>query len=45
MQGLCKKVTAGIYPDIPKHYSSELSKLIKSLLQLNPSLRPNCGKQ
>lgn len=32
MDQLYKKVIAGIYPDIPRRYSSELSGLIKRLL-------------
>lgn len=42
MQGLYRKVVAGNYADIPKQYSSELSKLIKRLLQVNPVNRPTC---
>lgn len=44
MKGLFKKVTSGIFSDIPKKYSSDLSDVIKSLLQLTPSKRPTCGK-
>ncbi len=43
MKGLFQKVTAGKYPDIPKTYSAELSGLVRSLLQQNPSMRPSCG--
>jgi len=43
MQGLFKKVTSGIVPELPKTYSAELNSLIKALLQQNPSLRPSCG--
>jgi NIMA (never in mitosis gene a)-related kinase len=43
LTGLYKKVTTGIYPDIPHSYSSELAGLIKALLQQNPALRPTCG--
>jgi NIMA (never in mitosis gene a)-related kinase len=43
MQGLFKKVTAGLYPDIPKMYSPEFSAEIKLMIQQNPSLRPSCG--
>jgi serine/threonine protein kinase len=44
MQGLYKKVTKGEYPDIPRHYSSDLSNMIRSLLQVNPALRPSCDR-
>lgn len=44
MQGLYKKIIRGIYPDISTQYSSDLSNIIKSLLQTNPSLRPSCDK-
>lgn len=43
MQGLFKKVTAGVYPEIPSFFSDELKVLIKNLLQQNPTLRPSCG--
>jgi len=43
MEGLLKKVTAGVYSDIPKIYSTELSNLIKALLQVDHTLRPSCG--
>ena len=43
MQGLFKKVTTGTYPEIPKRFSSDLAGVVKALLQVNPSLRPNCG--
>jgi NIMA (never in mitosis gene a)-related kinase len=43
MQSLFKRVTAGVYPDIPMQYSSDLAAVIKALLQQNPALRPNCS--
>lgn len=43
MQGLFKKVVSGIYPEIPRTYSSELAGLVKALLQVVPSMRPTCG--
>ena len=43
MQSLFKKVTSGVYPDIPLLYSDELSAVIKALLQQSPTSRPNCG--
>ncbi len=45
MAGLFKKVLKGIYPKIPPKYSMELALLVKSLLQVSPTLRPNCGRQ
>ena len=44
MEGLFNKVTMGIYPRIPHHYSQELSSTISSLLKVNPQHRPNCDK-
>jgi NIMA (never in mitosis gene a)-related kinase len=43
-QGLYKKVIAGAYPEIPKTYSSDLAKIIKTLLQQSPSSRPSCDQ-
>ena len=43
MKGLYKKVTSGIFPELPKMYSSQLNSFIKQLLQQNPALRPSCG--
>lgn len=41
MQGLYKKVLKGQYPKIPSVYSTDLSQMIKSLLQVSPQLRPS----
>ena len=41
MQGLFKKVLRGHYPRIPKQYSTDLSNLVRCLLQVNPKNRPN----
>jgi NIMA (never in mitosis gene a)-related kinase len=43
MQGLFRRVTSGVVPEIPRMYSTELYDLIKQLLQQNPSYRPSCG--
>lgn len=43
MQGLYKKVIRGLYPDIPAAYSADLRSLIRSMLQVNPLLRPSVG--
>jgi NIMA (never in mitosis gene a)-related kinase len=39
MKGLFNKVTKGVYPKIPSHYSSDLSGMISSLLQVDPKKR------
>ena len=44
MQSLFKKITKGDYPAIPHIYSENLSKILKSLLQVNPVLRPSSDK-
>lgn len=43
MQGLYKKVIRGLFPDIPAAYSADLRSLIRSMLQVNPLLRPSVG--
>ena len=43
MQGLFKKVTSGVIPELPKCYSSEFFGFIKALLQQDPARRPTCG--
>jgi NIMA (never in mitosis gene a)-related kinase len=40
MNELYQKVTKGSYPDIPKHFSKDLSRIIGYCLQVNPQLRP-----
>lgn len=44
MQGLYKKVIRGIYSALPAQYSQDLNSLIKTLLQVNPGMRPSCDK-
>ena len=41
MNGLFKRVLKGQYPPIPSHYSMDMRMLIKTLLQVQPSTRPN----
>jgi serine/threonine protein kinase len=41
MKDLFTKVTSGKYPDIPKHFSKDLSNAIKLCLNTNPVLRPS----
>jgi NIMA (never in mitosis gene a)-related kinase len=43
MASLYKKVLKGAYPKIPNTYSSDLSGIIKMLIQVSPQLRPTCG--
>ena len=42
MQGLATKVMKGNYERIPSHFSSDLDQMVKSCLQVLPSLRPSC---
>jgi NIMA (never in mitosis gene a)-related kinase 1/4/5 len=42
MDGLYRAVLAGQYPRIPEHYSDDLAKVIRHLLQVNPNKRPSC---
>ena len=41
MNELYSKVTAGKYPNIPGHFSKDLSKVLDKCLQVNPMLRPS----
>lgn len=42
MKGLYQRVMKGIYPKIPSHYSSDLTAILSSLLQVDPKKRPTC---
>ena len=44
MKELYSKITSGICPALPWNYSADLRGLIKSFMQLDPNLRPSCGK-
>lgn len=44
MNGLFKKVTAGVFDDPPKLFSSDLIKLITSMIKVNPKDRPSCDQ-
>jgi NIMA (never in mitosis gene a)-related kinase len=44
MDGLYKKVIKGTYHKIGDHFSKPLSSVIKSMLQVNPSSRPNAAQ-
>lgn len=41
LQGLYKKVCAGVFERIPMCYSNELSTVISSFLKVEPEKRPN----
>jgi hypothetical protein len=41
MDGLYKKVIKGVYTKIGDNYSKQLSQVIKNMLQVNPSSRPD----
>ncbi len=43
MRTLHNRISKGVYPPIPKHYSAELEEITRSLLQINPTLRPSLG--
>jgi hypothetical protein len=42
LDGLYKSITKGNYENIPKEYSSDLSKIISYMLEKNQYKRPNC---
>jgi NIMA (never in mitosis gene a)-related kinase len=42
MKGLYNKVIKGVYPKIPSQFSSDMSSMIASLLQVDPKKRPGC---
>lgn len=44
MGGLFKKIMKGQYPQIPTHFSMDMRTLIKSMLQVQPNLRPNTSE-
>lgn len=44
MNGLFQKVTAGFFDDPPKHFNSELTSLVKSMIRINPKDRPSCDQ-
>jgi len=41
MDGLYKKVLKGVYPKIPDCYSTEMNRLLGSLLKVKPESRPS----
>ena len=44
MKELFTKVTKGTYPDIPKHFSRDLAKMVAACLNTNPRLRPSAAE-
>lgn len=44
MDGLYKKVIKGQYSKIGDNYSKQLAQVIKSMLQVNPSNRPDAAQ-
>lgn len=42
MNELFKKVVKGAYDDPPSMYSRDLKRLIKSMITVQPDLRPSC---
>lgn len=43
MESLYAKVLSGKYSRIPRYYSEDLSGIIGTMLQINPSSRPECA--
>jgi NIMA (never in mitosis gene a)-related kinase len=44
MEGLYNRVIKGQFSKISDRFSSDLSEVIKLLIQVHPESRPNCGK-
>jgi NIMA (never in mitosis gene a)-related kinase len=44
MEDLYKAVTKGVYPRIPTTYSSELTDILRMMLQVDPLVRPSTDK-
>lgn len=42
MAGLYKKVLKGVYPKIPNHFSESLNRVLKELMNVQASQRPDC---
>ena len=44
MKGLYAKVLSGKYDPIPRHYGEDMSKVLRSCLQVRAAERPKCDK-
>ena len=44
MEGLFNKVIKGRYKNIPNRYSSDLSEIVRLLIQVDPDKRPSCDE-
>ena len=44
MSGLYRKVLKGVYPRIPNHFTDNLTKVIKELINVQAELRPSCDQ-
>jgi serine/threonine protein kinase len=44
MKQLAKRVLKGLYPSIPKCYSTDLSNIVRVMLSVSPSKRPNISQ-
>lgn len=44
MSGLYRKVLKGVYPRIPNHFTDNLTKVIKELINVQAQLRPSCDQ-
>ena len=44
METLYKSVTRGVYQRLPSGYSSDLSDMVRMMLQVEPGVRPSAEK-
>ena len=44
MEGLYNRVIKGQFNKISDRFSSDLSEIVKTLIQVQPEGRPSCGK-
>lgn len=42
LEGLYHKVIKGVYSKLPSHYSVDLNNILKMMLNVDPTRRPNC---
>ena len=43
MDGLYKRVTAGVFKKLPSHFSVDLNNLVKNMLKVKPNHRPSAS--